>query len=123
MSSIDRVTSNPPSDEQEPRWEQPEFLPDPEPREATPVTGHVIVPGETARVPPPSALENVIGALAKVVWPVAILMIVFTRASFWPLLISAIVLGTVLSALKQNMRQRRRANSIYLPPAPGPDQR
>ena len=103
------MTSNPPTDESEPRWQQPSFTPDADPQYTQPVTGRVIVPGATGRVPPPSGFETVIGTLAKLVWPVAIMAIIFTHLTFWPVLIVAIVLGTVLSALKNNLRQRRRA--------------
>ncbi len=110
------VTTNPPTGEPEPRWEQPAFKPEAVPPYATPVSGRLIVPGATNRTPPPSSFETVIGTLAKLVWPVAILLVVFTKLAFWPVLIGAIVLGTVLGALKRNLRQQRRA----LPPPPPP---
>lgn len=128
------MTSNPPAQEpEEQRWQQPSFQPDPrtfrsapgafpsepntfQPEPDTfpsepdafqaPVTGPV-VPAAGAPVPPPSSFEAVIGALAKLVWPVAILMIIFTKLSFWPVLIAAIVIGAILSALKANLKQRR----------------
>jgi prolipoprotein diacylglyceryltransferase len=115
------VSINPPVNEEEPRWQQPNFDPTRDQQFTPPITGHVIVPGVGGRVPPPSTFETMIGTLAKLVWPVAILMIIITGVSFWPGLIGAIVVGTILSALKNNLRQRRRWQ--VQPPEVGPDQR
>ena len=115
------MTSNPPPGEPEQQWQQPNFDAPRDEQFVQPVTGHVIVPGVGGRVPPPSTFETMIGPLAKLVWPVAILMIIFTGVSLWPGLIGAIVMGTILSALKNNLRQRRRWQ--VQPPEVGPDQR
>lgn len=111
------VTTNPPTGDEERRWEQPAFQPDAE-QQVTPLTGRLIVPGATGRTPP-STFETVISTLARFVWPVAILLVVFTKAAFWPVLIVAIVLGTVLSAVSRNLRQQRRA--LPRPPSGAPD--
>ena len=107
------MTTNPPVSEPDPvgdseqRWQQPSFTPGPESLQ-NPVTGSVL-PAAGRPVSPPSPFESVVGALAGIVWPVAILLIIFTKLAFWPVLIAAIVAGTVLGALKRNQRQRRLA--------------
>lgn len=127
------MTNNPPSGEPEPRWQQPPFQAggatpyEPNRDEPTddvpsyggseqPVSGYVVP--VAAPVPPPSAVETVIGTLARLVWPVAILLVIFTHLSFWPVLITAIVVGTILRALKGNLRQRRRAIGTGYPRPP-----
>lgn len=99
------VTSNPPTQEpEEQRWQQPAFQPEPEFTQA-PMTGPVVVP--RASVPPPSGFESVVGSLAGLVWPVMILLAVFTRFPFWTAIIIALIASTVLGALKKNLKQRR----------------
>ncbi|MCW3156423.1 hypothetical protein [Micropruina sonneratiae] len=101
------MTTNPPTDDpEEQRWQQPPFQPEPETQHG-PLRGPVLVPGRGVAVPPPSSFEAVLSALAKLVWPVAILLAIFTKLSFWPVLLVAIVLSTVLGALRNNLRQRR----------------
>lgn len=130
------VTNNPPTEEPEQqRWQQPSFGPsgatpyetpsygpsyetnrdgvtddDPPPygMPQQPVSGYVM-PAPGTPIPPPSAFETVIGTLSKLVWPVAILLIIFAHLGFWPVLITAIVAGTILRAVKGNLRERRRA--------------
>lgn len=130
-----RVTNNPPTEEPEQRWQQPSFgpsgatpyeTPSYRPSDGTnrdgvtdngppaydvpqqPVSGYVM-PAPGTPIPPPSAFETVIGTLSKLVWPVAVLLVIFTHLSFWPVLITAIVAGTILRAVKGNLRERRRA--------------
>lgn len=69
-------------------------------------------------LPAPSSFEVLIGTLAKLVWPAAILLIDFTKATFWPAPITAIVAGTVLGALKRNLKQRRREIAAHHPRPP-----
>jgi len=106
------VSTNPPTGEPEQRWQQPSFGPSPdEPVQPTYYpTGMVPAhSGPLQRVPPPSTLENVVSALAKVIWPVAIALFIFTKAGFFPLLIFVLVAGAVLRAIKKSLRQRRYA--------------
>ncbi len=119
------VSSYPPDGPAEQQWQQPPFASDGPPRDATPASGHVVVPGTPGPLPAPSSFEVLIGTLAKLVWPVAILLIVFTKATFWPVLITAIVAGTILGALKRNLKQRRREIAAHhpRPPLPGPPPR
>lgn len=124
------MTSNPPTGEQEPRWQQPDFQPTQgEPEYFTPSPHQAVTPWSSpTNIPPPSTFETVVGTLASLVWPIAIALFFFTRVSFWPALIGAIIIGTVLSAVKKNLKQQRRARASYTPPpgpgpTPGPDQR
>lgn len=110
------MTSNPPTGEPEQRWQQPAFGPAPdEPVQPSyPIEMGGGVPAR--RVPPPSTAESVVGALAKVIWPVVILWIVFGHGAFFPLLIVALVASTLLSSVKKSLRRRRYAAA--LPPQP-----
>ncbi|MFT4296837.1 MAG: hypothetical protein QM582_15650 [Micropruina sp.] len=122
------MTSNPPTDEPEQRWQQPTFGPEPTwtgPANPAGPTGvpapapHPVYPS-ARQVPPPSTVETVVGTLAKVVWPVAIVLFITTHMGFVPLMIIAIVANMILGAIKKNLRQRRYA---ALPPSypPAPD--
>ncbi len=130
-----RVTSNPPTGEPEPRWQQPPFQAGgPTPYDATPdeptdtdfpaygasqppVSGYV-VPAPGSAVPPPSQFETVVVTLARLIWPVAFVLVIFTGAGFWPVLIGALNVNTILRALKGNLRQRRRALGTGYPRPP-----
>jgi len=111
------VTSNPPTGEPEQRWQQPAFGPAPdEPVQPTyyPIGMGASLPAR--RVPPPSTMESVVGALAKVIWPVVILWVILGHGAFFPMLIVALVVSTLLGAVKKSLRQRRYAAA--LPPQP-----
>lgn len=109
------VTSNPPAGEPEPRWQQPSFGPQP-PDAGSGVPAWHPVPAPARHVPPPSALEGAVGVLRRVIWPIAILVLVTTHVGFVPLLVAAIVANVVLGAVRRNLRRRRYAAA--LPPAP-----
>lgn len=118
------VSSNPPTGEPEQRWQQPSFGPQ-SPDERTNFPGYRPQPPAprpsypVARpVPPPaSAFETVVGTLSRLVWPIAILLLITTHMGFFPLIITAIVVNIVLGSIKKNLRQRRHA---ALPPPPAP---
>jgi hypothetical protein len=115
------VSSNPPTGEPEQRWQQPSFGPQPPPESAGyPVYGARSPAPRPSypvarQVPPASAFETVVGTLSKLVWPVAILLLITTHLGFFPLIIIAIVTNIVLGSIKKNLRQRRYA---ALPPPP-----
>ena len=69
----------------------------------------------TRPVPPPSTLETVVGAVSRVIWPVAILLFITTHMGFFPLIVIAIVANMVLGSIRRSLRQRRFA---ALPPDP-----
>lgn len=125
LTTMDQVTVNPPTGEQEPRWQQPDFQPmQSEPQFFTPSPNQAMVPSYPAPVlPPPGTFETVVGTLARLVWPVAILLYFFTPVTFWPALVGAIIAGTVLGAVKKNLKQQRRASVRYVQQTPGSDQR
>ncbi len=117
------VSSNPPTGEPEQRWQQPSFGPQPSdgrhefpgyhPQPPVPRPFYPV----THPVPPASTFETVIGTLSKLVWPIAILLLITTNLGFFPLIITAIVVNVVLGSVKKNLRQRRHA---ALPPPPAP---
>lgn len=117
------VTSNPPTEEPEQRWQQPSFGPQPPPEGGdfpvygarTPAPRPFYPPAR--QVPPPSTFETVIGAISRVIWPIAILLFITTHMGFFPLIIIAIVANVVLGSIRRSLRQRRYA---ALPPAPPP---
>ncbi|MFT4216698.1 MAG: hypothetical protein QM619_05870 [Micropruina sp.] len=126
------MTSNPPTDQPEQRWQQPSFGPEPNwtgsvpPNPAGPPapapTPHPVHPS-ARQVPPASTVETVVGTLAKVVWPVAIVLLITTRMGFVPLVIIAIVANMLLGAIKKNLRQRRYASLPPSYPPPSDDLR
>ncbi|NMD46501.1 MAG: hypothetical protein GYA85_07020 [Propionibacterium sp.] len=115
------MTNDPPAGEPEQRWQQPSFGQQPPgdssgvPVPGPPVSGPGAPHLPARRVPPPSTVESVVGALSKVVWPVAILLLFTTRMGFVSLIVIAIVTNVILRAIRTNLRQRRYA---ALPPAP-----
>ncbi len=107
------MVTNPPTEQpEEQRWQQPQFSPGAE--RPPVVTGHVLVPGE--RVPPPSVLETVISTAAGLVWPVMMVIGIFTSFSFWTALVIAFIASSVLGAVKAQLRARRRT-AIQPPPS------
>jgi hypothetical protein len=118
------VTSTPPVGEPEREWQQPPFQqpsfpqqPDPAPSgNDVPYPSQVVVPRPV--MPPPSLAETVVGSLAGVVWPVMILLAVFTHIGFWPAIIFALIASTVLGNIRGHLRSQRRA----LPPPPRTDE-
>jgi len=118
------VTNDPPAGEPEQRWQQPSFgQQPPSDSSGVPALGpQAPAPGAShlpaRRVPPPSAVETVVGALSRVVWPVAILLLFTTRLGFVSLIIIAIVTNVILRAIKTHLRQRRYAALPPAPPAP-----
>ncbi len=117
------VSSNPPTGEPEQRWQQPSFGPQPsdgrsdfpgyQPQPPAPRPFYPV----THPVPPASTFETVVSTLSKLVWPIAILLLITTNLGFFPLIITAIVVNVVLGSVKKNLRQRRHA---ALPPPPAP---
>ena len=105
--------TNPPTEQPEDqRWQQPSFAPGSEP---TPVvSGQILVPGE--QVPPASTVETVVSTLAGLVWPVMLIIGIFTGFPFWTALIIAFIASSVLGAVKGQLRARRRA-AIQPPPS------
>ena len=129
MTSYPTGDSHPSGDEREQRWQQPAFAPQPINEPPTfKQSGQGMQPfvsGPVVRfTAPPSVSETIVGTLAGLVWPVAILLIIFTNLGFWPGIITAMVVGAVLGGVKKNLKARRRA---VLPPqaqfGPPPDLR
>lgn len=106
--------TNPPTGEPEQRWQQPSFGPPP-PDPRLPATRPTPFYPPAQRVPPASTVETVVSALARLVWPIAIVLFITTNLGFVPMLITAIVASVVLGAVRKNLRQRRYA---ALPPGP-----
>ncbi len=115
------VSSNPPTEEPEERWQQPSFGPQPPPQGPDyPLYGAPLPASRpfyppARQVPPPSTLETVVGAVSRVIWPVAILLFITTHMGFFPLIVIAIVANMVLGSIRRSLRQRRFA---ALPPDP-----
>lgn len=121
------VTSTPPAGGPEREWQQPPFQqpPVPQPYEpAQPAAGQFPRPSQDIVprpvVPPPSVAETVVGSLAGVVWPVMILLAVFTHIGFWPAIIFALIASTVLGNIRGHLRSQRRALAPPPPPLPPP---
>jgi hypothetical protein len=81
------------------------------------VSGNVLVPGE--QPPPPSAVETIVSTLAGLVWPVMVVIGIFTGFPFWTALIIAFITSSVLGAVKGQLRASRRRAAIQ-PPPPSP---
>jgi hypothetical protein len=113
------MVTNPPTEQpEEQRWQQPEFAPGAEPPPV--LSGQVLVPGERVsgeRVPPPSALETVIGVVAGLVWPVMMILGIFGPVPFWSALVIAFVASWVLGTVKSQLRAQRRRGAINPPPS------
>ena len=113
------VTTNSSDDEGEPRWQQPAFQPEPTsdshpyPSSGQGMQPYVSGPVVPLQYGPPSVLETIVATLARLVWPVGSLLVIFAHVGFFPVLITAVVAGALLGAVKKNLRQRRRA---VLPP-------
>lgn len=108
------MTGSPPTGDAEQRWQQPAFGPaKDEPSVPAPSSGAMMPAssGGLVRVPPPSTAETVLGVLAKLIWPVAIVLIIFSKAGIFPLVLFAIVAGIVLEGVRKHLRQRRRASA------------
>lgn len=118
--------TNPPTSEPEPQWQQPAFGPKPEDEAVQQPAPLQSWPGgivQRLEPEPPSSAETVIGALAGLVWPVAMIAWIFGGAGFLPMLMVALIGSTVLGALKKNMKQRRVARATNLSQLPPPEQR
>lgn len=98
--------TNRPIGEPEQRWQQPSFGPAPE-REGHPLQPRESIAAWTGAIPPPSPLESVVDALAKLAGPLCVLVAIFNSAYFIPLLMIAFLASGVFGALRRNYRRRR----------------
>ncbi len=114
------MASQDPVEGRDEQWQQPSFLSEGQPGER-PVSGEVVVPGEPA--PPPSMVESIARGLAGIVWPVMILLAILNYIGFWPAIIIALVASSVLGAVHQNLRSRRKALPPRAPRRDGDDLR
>lgn len=101
-----------PADDQ--RWEQPRF-------EEPPVySGPVLQPGQRRPAPPaPSQTEIWVGAAAGLVWPVMIILGVFTGVNLGVAIVIALVSSIVLNHVKRTLRAQRLAE-LRPPETPPP---
>lgn len=95
-----------PEDQQ---WAQPDFAPQPESAQSVPVvTGPILLPAGTPP-PPPAALESILRLVAKLVWPVLILL-AFMTGNWWTNILIAIIASTVVDQIVRELRRRRLAS-------------
>jgi len=108
------MTSFPPTEDPtgDQHWEQPRF------DEPTAVSGPVLQPGQLRpTVPPPGPVETVIGVAAGVIWPIMIVLGVFTSLSLGTAIVLAIIASLVLNQVQRTSHNQRRA-SIQPPATP-----
>lgn len=96
-----------PKDQQ---WTQPDFASQPDAAPSTPpvVTGPILLPAG-APPPPPTALESGLRIVARLVWPVMILLALM-GGSWWMNILIAIIASTILDQVVRELRRRRLAS-------------
>lgn len=82
------------------------------------MTGPVLQPGQLRPTPPPpSQVETVVAMAAGLIWPVMLVLGIFTSLSMMTAIVIAIIASLVLNQVKRTLRSQRRA-SIQPPSNP-----
>ena len=110
--------------EHDERWQQPPFTAS-EPAEPTPaeppvVQGQLLVPAVST---PPSVAETVLGSVAGIVWPVMIVLAIFSVVGWVQAIVVAIVASAALGAARNHLKARRKALGRDARPRPDERQR
>lgn len=83
------------------------------------MSGPVLQPGQLRpTVPPPGRVETVVGVVAGVIWPVMIVLGIFTSLSLGTAIIVAIIASIVLNQVRRTLHSQRRASIQPPPPSP-----
>lgn len=107
------VTNNarPTDSAEEWRWEQPSF---PEAPPQSVVSGPVLRARPVRPISPPSRVESLVRLAAGLVWPVAILLAIFTDVSVGTAVFAGLAISIALHVVKRSLQARRQTR----PPRP-----
>jgi hypothetical protein len=93
------------------RWEQPSFTEAPQPGV---VSGPVLQPRPVRHTTPPSRTESLLRLASGLVWPVAILVAIFTDVSVATAVFAGLAISIALHVVRRTLQTRRQAR----PPRP-----
>ena len=90
------------------RWEQPSFTEAPQP----PVfSGPVLRASQARPAAPPSRVENLLRLAARLVWPVAIVLAIFTDLSLGTAVLAALAISIGLHVARRSLRTSRQTRT------------